>query len=148
MKLSTKTQYAVRAVFDMAYFSESDTVLAKDVAARQDIPLRYLEQIFQDLKRAGIVDAKRGPKGGYTLRKAARDLRLGDVVRATEGPVEAWEVFEDGGPKASELVTSPLWREFASAMAGWFDAITFADLVERAAAQGVPRTGAPAMYFI
>lgn len=149
MKLSTKTQYAVRAVFDMAYFGESEAVLAKDVAARQDIPLRYLEQIFQDLKRAGLVDAKRGPKGGYTLRRASADMSLGDVVRAIEGPVASWVVFDDAGPKTGQVITSPLWRDFAEAMAAWFDAISFADLVTRAVGQGIPRVGgASPMYFI
>ena len=59
----------------------------KDISERAAIPARFLEQIFQDLKRAGLVGAKRGPRGGYHLAKPALEIRLGDVVRALEGPI-------------------------------------------------------------
>src|SRR4029078_11126671 len=84
MRLSTKTRYGVRAVFDIAHHAAPDgtAAQAKEVAKRQRIPLRYLEQIFQDLKKAGLVESKRGPRGGYTLRRDPADIRLGDIVRA------------------------------------------------------------------
>jgi Rrf2 family transcriptional regulator, iron-sulfur cluster assembly transcription factor len=67
VRLSNKGRYAVRALFDIAYFNQGQATQAKDIAERQSIPPRFLEQIFQDLKRAGIVASKRGPQGGYSL---------------------------------------------------------------------------------
>ena len=74
MRLSTKTRYGVRAIFDIAYHGQDApqlTAQARDIAVREHIPVRYLEQIFQDLKRAGLVDSKRGPRGGYYLKRKA-----------------------------------------------------------------------------
>lgn len=87
MKLSNKGRYGVRALFDIAFHNDGRPTQIKDIAAREAIPARFLEQIFQDLKRAGLVGAKRGPRGGYHLARPARDIRLGDVVRALEGPI-------------------------------------------------------------
>ncbi|HVZ33241.1 MAG TPA: Rrf2 family transcriptional regulator, partial [Polyangiaceae bacterium] len=84
MKLSNKGRYAVRALFDIAYFNAGQPTQAKDIAERQGIPPRFLEQIFQDLKRAGIVGSKRGPQGSYSLAGGAESIRLGDVIRALE----------------------------------------------------------------
>jgi Rrf2 family transcriptional regulator, iron-sulfur cluster assembly transcription factor len=142
MRLATKTRYGVRAVFDIAYHGQANTAQAKDIAERQDIPLRYLEQIFQDLRKAGLVDSKRGPRGGYTLRKDPSELTLAAIVRALQGPIEELFVVEDE-PGSS------LWRDLATHVVGWFDAITVLDLVKRAEREGVPRAGHNRpMYFI
>jgi len=85
VKLSNKGRYAVRALFDIAFYNEGRPTQVKDIAERQNIPPRFLEQIFQDLKRTGIVGSKRGPQGGYSLARRPVDIRLGDVVRALEG---------------------------------------------------------------
>jgi Rrf2 family transcriptional regulator, iron-sulfur cluster assembly transcription factor len=164
MKLQAKTRYGVRALFDLAYHGTGGVAQAKDIARREGIPLRYLEQIFQDLKRAGIVDSRRGPRGGYTLRRPPETIRLGDVVRALQGPLE--EIFvadiEDdegggGGGKAAAVargtgaqqVTATLWRELAGHVGQWFDAVSLGDLVKRAADLGLPRgERKPHMYFI
>jgi Rrf2 family iron-sulfur cluster assembly transcriptional regulator len=87
VKLSSKGRYAVRALFDIAFYNEGRPTQVKDIADRQNIPPRFLEQIFQELKRAGIVGSKRGPQGGYLLAQGADAIRLGDVVRALEGPI-------------------------------------------------------------
>src|SRR6185295_16239466 len=87
MKLSSKGRYAVQAVFDLAYHNEGKAAQIKDICDRQGIPARFLEQVFRDLKKAGIVRSKRGPRGGYELARTAADLRIGDVVRAIEGPI-------------------------------------------------------------
>ena len=118
MRLSTKTRYGVRALFDMAYHGGGGPTQAKDIARRQDIPLRYLEQIFQDLKKAGIVDSKRGPRGGYQLKAEPKDIKLGDVGRALQGPIEEMFAPDDARPAGrrretatARQVTSSLWRE-------------------------------------
>ncbi len=96
LRLSNRARYAVRALYDLAF---GDLEVAgqvrqapqvrqlRDVASRQRIPLRFLEQIFQELKRAGLVESKRGPRGGFRLARAPDEVRLGDVLRAVEGPV-------------------------------------------------------------
>ena len=77
MRLSTQSRYGVRAIFDIAYHSEGLETQVKDISRRQGISQRYLEQIFQKLKRAGIVGSKRGPSGGYFLGKKPEDISCG-----------------------------------------------------------------------
>lgn len=148
MRLSTKTRYGVQAVFDIAFHNAGQPTQAKDIARRQDIPLRYLEQIFQDLKRAGIVDSKRGPRGGYYLRRAPEEIKLGDIVRALQGPIEQIFAPEEAGAErkrraeaaaSAKQVTSSLWRELAGQVTSWFDAVSLGDMVKRGDELGVPR---------
>ena len=156
MRLSTKTRYGVRAIIDIAYHSRdrtSGTSQAKDIARRGDIPLRYLEQIFQDLKRAGLVESKRGPRGGYFLKRDPTEIRLGDVVRALQGPIEEmFLVEEDDFPSQAvtvRSVTAALWRELSDHITTWFDKTSIADLVERGEQLGLPHAGnGQPMYFI
>jgi Rrf2 family protein len=162
LRLSTKTRYGVRAVFDMAFHNAGRPTQAKDIARREEIPLRYLEQIFQDLKRAGLVDSKRGPRGGYYLRRPPEAIRLGDIVRALQGPIE--EIFAPDEDRAvsrrrgegarapmatSKHVTASLWKELAGQVVGWFDAVSVDDIVKRGDELGVPRDDRRRpMYFI
>ncbi len=157
MRLSTKTRYGVRAIFDIAYHSHAQppaAAQAKDIARRQTIPLRYLEQIFQDLKRAGLVESKRGPRGGYYLKREPANILLGDVVRALQGPIEEMFAVEDDTSDTSRgvspgQITAALWKELAGHVIEWFDGITIQDLVQRGEDLGLPRTGAgQPMYFI
>ena len=160
MRLSTKTRYGVRAIFDIAYHGQDTpqaATQARDIARREDIPLRYLEQIFQDLKRAGLVDSKRGPRGGYSLKKSADQITLAEVVRALQGPIEETFLDEDEQaqkaaqhtPPSARQVTAGLWRELAEHVSSWFSAVTVADLVKRGSDLGVPRAGAgQLMYYI
>ena len=135
MRLSAKTQYGVRALFDIAYHGAGGPTQAKDIATRQEIPLRYLEQIFQDLRRAGLVDSRRGPRGGYSLARAPETIRIGDVMRALQGPIE---LLVDG-PGAR----GALWEELARKVSACFDELSVRDLCER------ERTRGPGgMYFI
>src|SRR5262245_62223952 len=113
VKLSNKGRYAVRALFDIAFYNEGRPTQVKDIAERQSIPPRFLEQIFQDLKRAGIVGSKRGPQGGYNLARAAAEIGLGDVIRALEGPIV---LSEDGVPDRgppSRRVTDAVFRDLS-----------------------------------
>ena len=87
MRLSTQSRYGVRAIFDIAYHSEGLETQVKDMSRRQGISPRYLEQIFQKLKRAGIVSSKRGPSGGYFLIKKPEEITVGEIVRVTEGDI-------------------------------------------------------------
>ena len=86
MRVSAKTDYAVRAAAELAA-SPDGPVKGERLADSQDIPLQFLEHILLDLKHAGIVRARRGAKGGYWLAKPAEDVSLADVIRAVEGPI-------------------------------------------------------------
>ncbi len=134
MKLSNKGRYGVRALFDIAFHNDGRPTQIKDISERAAIPARFLEQIFQDLKRAGLVGAKRGPRGGYHLAKPALEIRLGDVVRALEGPIEITGTTESPAPKHpadGTDVTDAIFRELSRRIEGCFDDVTIADICRR-----------------
>ncbi len=146
VKLSNKGRYAVRALFDIAFFNDGKPTQVKDIAERQDIPPRFLEQIFQDLKRAGIVGSKRGPQGGYSLSRRPLEIRLGDVIRALEGPIVLGERNEGdarGSRNSAESsrVSDSIFRDLSERVEACFDAVTIADICERAEELGLRRPG-------
>lgn len=147
MKLSNKGRYGVRALFDIAFHNEGRATQIKEVAERQGIPARFLEQIFQDLKRAGLVSAKRGPRGGYQLAKPTSEIRLGDVVRALEGPIALGASNEEGsvGDATSRQVTEEAFETISRRIEQAFDDITVEALCERGEALGHGRR-APGRY--
>lgn len=147
MKLTRKTSYGVQALFDMAFHGQGRPVQAKEVASRQGIPLRYLEQILQDLRHAGLVEAKRGPRGGYSLARLPETVRLDEIVAALDGPVSSLFAFEESGN--DPVVTGRMWRDLGRDVAQIFAGVTLKALVDRAETQGVSRSApAPQMYFI
>jgi Rrf2 family protein len=147
VKLSNKGRYAVRAMFDIAFHGEGASAQIKDIAERQAIPMRFLEQIFQDLRKAGLVSGKRGPRGGYQLVRPTQKVSLGDVFRALEGTLSVYggEEERSAGESASIAVTDVAFRELSTRIEACFDAITLEDLCERAQRQGVQKN-APAGY--
>jgi len=154
VKLSNKGLYAVRALFDIAFYNAGRPTQVKDIAEREGIPPRFLEQIFQDLKRTGLVASKRGPQGGYTLAKKAADVSLGDVVRALEGPIDLGDSGRDErvrrrGGADTRRVISAVFQDLSVSVGSCFDAVTVADICSRADAMGIGRPGAQRnVYFI
>ena len=144
LRLSNRGRYALRAVFDLALHGEAP-VQVRDVATRQRIPLRFLEQICQLLKRGGLVDAKRGRGGGFTLAREPDEMRLGDVLRAVEGPVVLAEktaarrprraAKRDKSDKRDEVdardVTDAVLADLSRSVEQCFDGITVQDLCAR-----------------
>ncbi|MCC6216304.1 MAG: Rrf2 family transcriptional regulator [Polyangiaceae bacterium] len=151
VKLSSKSRYALRALFDLAYYSPRQPVQIREIVDREGIPARFLEQIFQELKRAGIVASKRGPRGGYSLARSARDVRLGDVLRAVEGPVAL-----AGAPAArrespridARRATDVVLRELSARVESCFDDVTLADVCHRAESLGLPRPAAGVPTYV
>ncbi len=149
MRLTTQSRYAVRAVFDIAYHGSGAPAQLHDIARRQRLSARYLEQIFQKLKRGGILGSRRGPRGGYFLRRSPAEITLYDILLQSEGPIElVFCVGEDGGhgdcgPPACDLrercVASPLWKDVGGRLAEVFDATTVADLCRQAEGMGIER---------
>jgi Rrf2 family protein len=156
MKLSTRCRYATLALFDIAFHARGHATQVRQIAERQDIPVRFLEQIFQDLKRAELVDGRRGRNGGYSLRKAPDQITVGDVIRATDGPIEVSFSVDDLPLEATSAasgrphreVPAALWSEIGQRIAAVFDDFTLADLVARAEAAGLSRDEPALMYFI
>src|SRR3989440_12539370 len=122
MKLSTRTRYGVRALFDIAFHNQGRPTQARDIARRQEVPLRYLEQIFQELRRANLVSAKRGPRGGYYLARAPEVITLGDVVRAVQGPIELCAPEDETARShRSKLAPASIWKELGRKIGDAFD---------------------------
>ena len=148
MKLSNKGCYALQALFDLAFHAEGEAAQVKDICQRQAIPARFLEQVFQDLKRAGLVSSRRGPRGGYRLACRPEEIRLGDVLRAIEGPVQLCMPEPKrrvARQPTSHAVTRTVLSELGAQIEGCFDAVTLSDLCERADSLGIHK-GPPAGY--
>src|SRR5689334_23204537 len=137
LRLSRKTLLALEAVIDIAFNARPEPVQAKEITARQRVPQRYLEQVMQQLVRAGILKGVRGPRGGYRLAKERRRISVGDVVRVAES-IEDEE--SNGAEPRSDLgtrIVSPLIQSLQDEVMQRLDAITIEDLCQRARSQGV-----------
>ena len=133
MKVSTKGRYALRMMLDIAQHCEEKPVSVKEIAARQEVSDKYLEQIISLLNGAGMVRSIRGPQGGYLLRKRPEEYTVGEILRLTEGtlaPVPCVE--EDALPceREQNCATVKLWRRLNDAISGVVDHVTLADLLE------------------
>lgn len=151
MRLSTKVRYGVRAVFDLAYHCGSHTGQVKDIAERQNISPRYLEQIFHRLKKAGIVKSERGPKGGYFLVIKSSEITIADIYKATEGPFSLVPCKKKNKKceGAEECVAMPVWDMLTKNVEELFKTVTIEDLCKLAEKMNIPReVEKKYMYFI
>lgn len=133
MKISTKGRYALRLMLDLALYGNQEPVRLKDVAKRQEISIKYLEQIISVLQKAGYVKSIRGAQGGYHLMKAPEDYTVGMILRLIEGdlaPVACLEDEVNQCPRQASCVTLRLWKELDAAIRGVVDKYTLADMVE------------------
>ena len=139
VKLSNKGRYGVQALFDIAFHNDGRPTQIREIVEREAIPMRFLEQIFQDLKKAGLIASKRGPRGGYHLARPASEISVGDVIRALEGPIAvmAPEDGAEGGRRAAPDATAAVFRDIASAVERCFDSVSIADVCERGAELGL-----------
>lgn len=133
MKISTKGRYALRLMIDLAMNSIGEPVSLKDVAKRQGISEKYLEQIISVLNRAGYVKSIRGAQGGYLLRRAPEEYIVGMILRLTEGSLAPVTCVEDGDfpcERQENCVTVILWKKINDAINSVVDSITLQDLVD------------------
>lgn len=133
MKISTKGRYALRLMLDLAMNSVGEPVSLKDVAKRQGISEKYLEQIISVLNRAGYVKSIRGAQGGYLLRRAPEEYTVGMILRLTEGSLAPVTCVEDGDfpcERQENCVTVILWKKINDAINSVVDSITLQDLVD------------------
>ena len=145
MKLSTKSRYGLRALFDIAYNSGSLPAQIQDISRRQEISPRYLEQIFQSLKKAGILKSKRGPQGGYCLSRSPEEITVKEVVTATEGDmvlvdcVNGKKKRKKACPFNGSCVTQTVWEEASAKLNDYFATLTLKTLCDRGQAMGLKR---------
>ncbi len=135
MRLSTRAQYAVRAMVDLALYSNDKPVSLKEIAQREDIPLSYLEQLFFRLKNGGIVSSIRGPGGGYVLARNSALIKVGEIVVTVEealSPVACMDEGSAGCSRTSQCVTHNVWKGLGERIRGFLDAITLEDLTMEA----------------
>jgi Rrf2 family protein len=154
MRLSTKSRYGVRAIFDIAYHSGGLPTQIKEISKRQGITPRYLEQIFQKLKRAGILKSIRGPKGGYYLARKIDKINVGDVIRAMEEsmvPVFCATALK-GRKKCrreTHCVAQLIWREAGQRLTEYFDSMSIEKMCNMAKELGIEKQlDHRFMYFI
>ena len=128
MRTTAKADYAVRAAVELA--AAGDLVTAEQVADAQGIPLNFLENILRDLRRAGVVDSRRGQQGGYTLARPAGEISVADVIRAVEGPLATvrGQAPEDLAYAGSAERLGEVWVALRAAVRSVLEQVTLADL--------------------
>lgn len=132
MRLTTKGRYAVTSMLDLALHQQDGPIPLSVVSARQDISLSYLEQLFAQLRRRGLVQSVRGPGGGYHLGKPAEDINIADVIDAVNETTDATRCSGAGDcQKGETCLTHHLWMDFSDQIRGFLGGISLGDLVKR-----------------
>ncbi len=147
LRLSRKTLLALEAVIDIAFNARPEPVQAKEITARQGVPQRYLEQVMQQLVRAGILKGVRGPRGGYRLARERRRISVGDVVRVAESIEDSEEEKIRPRSDLGLRIVVPLIQTLQDDIMAQLDAISIEDLCQRARLQGVDVTGVAGSDF-
>ena len=133
MMVSTRGRYALRMMLDLAEYQGTGYVALKDIASRQEISKKYLEQIIPVLNRAGLLQTVRGYLGGYRLSKTADKYTVGEILRATEGsmaPVACLETKPNLCPRCHECATLPVWEGLEKVVNEYLDGITLQDILD------------------
>lgn len=133
MKISTKGRYGLRIMTDIAVNGKEGCVSLKDIAEREHLSEKYLEQIINQLSKAGLVKSLRGAKGGYHLTREAEKITVEDILKATEGSLAPVACAEDNEKCQNycDCVTSFIWTEIYKATIGVVSSITLKDLALR-----------------
>jgi Rrf2 family protein len=128
--ISAKTDYAIRAVIELASAGSADSLTAHAIADAQRIPLRFLLNILADLRRMGLVDSRRGPGGGWWLSRPAETITVADVIRAVDGPLVEFTGVRPGqlADHSSAASVSDLWVAVRTGIRNILEQITVADL--------------------
>lgn len=133
MKISAKGRYALRLMIDLAEHDSGDWISLKDISKRQDISVKYLEQIVTLLSRAGFLKSARGPQGGYMLARNPEEYTSGEILRVVEGelvPVACMEDSPNQCPRYDECCTIGFWEGLYQVINEYVDAVTLEDLMD------------------
>ncbi len=131
MKLSTRSRYGTRILIDIALHQDGGPVQVSKIAKRQDISVKYLEQLIRPLKKEKYLNSIRGPKGGYVLEMAPEQITLGQIVRLFEKQADLVECVSapDACPMSPDCRVRLAWKDATQAMCERLDATTIADLM-------------------
>lgn len=134
MKISTRTRYGIRAMFELAANYGAEPLQIRIIAKRQNISVKYLEQLMAILKSAGFVRSIRGARGGYLLAKPPSKININELFSALEGPVVTVECVENEsyGAKVADCIARVLWVQVQEAIQSTLQSVTLQDLVDRA----------------
>ncbi|MFN8389557.1 MAG: Rrf2 family transcriptional regulator [Bdellovibrionota bacterium] len=138
VKLSREEQYGIMALVDLAYNLNGGPAQVRQIAKRQRIPQRFLEQIFAKLRQADVVVGKRGPRGGYSLAKDPKEIRLEEVMRALRPKLQ--EDTRTDAPALAELI-DVVWSEIEGSFQSTLRGVSLANLCERAKQLGITDAG-------
>ena len=134
MKISTKGRYAVRVMLDLAMHNTGECIKVKEIAGRQNISEKYLEQIIAVLNKAGYVKSMRGAQGGYRIAKDPKECTVGMILRLTEGSLAPGTCLEEDVSECERCdicMTQGVWKELYGAINQVVDSVTLADLMEK-----------------
>lgn len=147
MRLSTKSRYGARALLQLALFYGRGPVHLKEIAKKQQISLKYLEQLIASLKAAGLVKSVRGAKGGYLLSRPPEEIPLIEVFQVLEGSLAPVECVEDAKTceRAGSCATRDVWKDMKEALDKVLDPLTLKDLVQKHRKKTTPPE---LMYYI
>ena len=131
MRLTTKGRYAVTAMLDLAFHSQTKPVTLTEIAARQTISLSYLEQLFARLRKANMVKGIRGPGGGYTLSGSADEINIADIIAAVDEPIDATKCGGEANCQNEKAcLTHDLWMGLSYQIKDYLKGITLGQLIE------------------
>lgn len=136
MKVSTRGEYGIRAMVALAHYYGEKPVALTTIAHDSAVPAPYLEQLIAPLRRAGLVESKRGARGGYVLARDPKQIVVGEIFRVLEGPVAPMEcVSEDVSEQTCPLIpnceTRPVWLRLRDSIAGTLDSMTLDEIVRK-----------------
>ena len=135
MRFSAKAEYGVKAILELAAQSGRVPVQVRNIAKNQGLPVRFLEQVMNALKKAGLVESIRGAQGGYLLNRSPKEISLGDVLKAIDGPITAMRGISDRKqPRredAGDCVVRDVWTEVKHSFIDILNSLTLQDICER-----------------
>lgn len=134
MRISTKGRYALRMIIDLAEHQNKGFISLKEIADRQDISKKYLEQIIPIFNKAGVLRTNRGSQGGYMLAKSPEKYTVGDILRLAEGslsPVPCIDQDPVECDRSFDCVTLPIWQGLANVINEYLDSITLQDILDK-----------------
>jgi Rrf2 family cysteine metabolism transcriptional repressor len=132
MRISTKTRYGTRAMVDIGEHYGEGPVSLRELAHRQGLSMKYMEQIVPSLKASGLIRSARGAQGGYVLAKEPRQISLHDIVHALVGSWSLVDCLDDKlCDRAEQCVTYEIWRDIQTAIYKILDSTTLADMIDR-----------------
>ncbi|MFW5486914.1 MAG: RrF2 family transcriptional regulator [Desulfovibrio sp.] len=131
MRMTTRSRYGTRMMLDIAYHGQDGPVRVNEIARRQNLSVKYLEKLVRELKAAGLVNSKRGPKGGHSLSRPPSEITVGDIVRVLEGGTTLVDcgVDEERCERAEHCPTRDVWVRAANAMYNTLAEVTLDDLL-------------------